>query len=238
MSGDNIFSQTFDTREAALEALGGALEERDGKFSVGGTLRKAFDDAGENAKESQKYRTRAQTAEKTARDLESQLNETKAQLQELLNLKPEELRGQLEESARERGKLKNQLDELTKALEPLKAENEAFKAREAEAKIVDALRQAAAELGVRAEATRDVERLKALFAVSSESGEILDASGRDVKAVVAAELKESPHWLPQSTGGGSTGGGAAGAPNTLEGRYNDAKARGDVAGMLAAKFGY
>lgn len=237
MSDNGIFNQEFETREAALEALGEAVEERGGKFTVGGFLRKAYNDAGKNAEESKKYRTRAQSAEEKTRELETQLNEKQAQLQELLNLKPEELRAQLEEAAREKGSLKNKIDELSKALEPLKAENAAFKARENEVKIVDALRRAAAELGVRAEATRDVERLKALFAVSSENGDILDANGRDVKTVVAAELKESPHWLPQSTGGGSTGGGKTGGASSQSSAYNEAREKGDVAKMIAIEMG-
>lgn len=234
---ENIFEQVFDTREALLEALGNEVSETDGKFSVGGALRKTFEANGANIAESAKYRKRAQEAEAKTRELEAALGDVRAQLQEVLNMKPEELRGQLEEAAREKGRLKNQLEELTKTLEPLKAENASYKARENESKIVEALRQAAAELGVRAEAKRDVERLKTLFAVSEESGDILDANGRDVKSVVADELKLSPHWAPQSTGGGSTGSGSTGGAPSQSTAYDEARKRGDVAKMIAIEMG-
>ena len=44
-----VYDDTFDSVEDAVEALKGAIEERDGKFVVDGELRKAFKEAGTNA---------------------------------------------------------------------------------------------------------------------------------------------------------------------------------------------
>ena len=41
-----VYEDEFDSIEDAVEALKGAIEERDGKFVVGGELRKAFKEAG------------------------------------------------------------------------------------------------------------------------------------------------------------------------------------------------
>lgn len=41
-----VYDDTFDSVEEAVEALKGAIEERDGKFVVGGELRKRLGRAG------------------------------------------------------------------------------------------------------------------------------------------------------------------------------------------------
>ena len=231
-----VYEDEFDSIEDAVEALKGAIEERDGKFVVGGELRKAFKEAGTNAFESKKYRERARRAEGERDEFKSKFEETSARLESVLATKPEETQAKLEEFARQKAELEKQVRDLPTLRERIAG----YERAEETAKIRDALRDAASTLGIRPEATRDVERLAGLFSVDKLDGSIRDAQGDDVATVLAAELKASPHWLPTSQGGGSTGGTSAprSAAEKAEEDYRKAKEAGDVEGMLRARFGF
>lgn len=228
-----IFEENFETKDKALEALAACLVETDGKFSVGGELADAYKKYGKEVAASKGYRERAQKAETELRDAKEQNATIQAQLEELQKLNPAELQEKINAFATEKGSLKAQLDKALKEAEPLRQQVAAFQKRENDAKIADALRAAATELGIRPEAVRDVERLATLFSVG-EDGTITDAAGADPKAVVTAEFKRSPHWQPQSTPGGSQGSGGAttGGANSA---WNAAREAGDVEGMITAK---
>ncbi|MBR4835085.1 MAG: hypothetical protein IKU86_12260 [Thermoguttaceae bacterium] len=228
-----IFEEKFETKDAALDALTACLVETDGKFSVGGELADAYKKYGKEVAASKGYRERAQKAETELRDAKEQNATIQAQLDEMQKLNPAELQEKINAFATEKGSLKAQLDKALKEAEPLRQQIAAYQKRENDAKIADALRAAATELGVRQEAHKDVLRLATSFAVN-ENGDVLTADGQDAKAVVAAELKTSPHWQPQSTPGGSQGSGGAttGGANSA---WNAAREAGDVEAMITAK---
>lgn len=228
-----IFEEKFETKDAALEALTACLVEADGKFAVGGELGDVYKKRGKEIQETQKMRDRAQKAEAELLEAKEKNATIQAQLEEMQKLNPAELQEKINAFATEKGSLKAQLDRALKEAEPLRQQIAAFQKRENDAKIADALRAAATELGIRPEAVRDVERLATLFSVG-EDGTITDAAGADPKAVVTAEFKRSPHWQPQSTPGGSQGSGGATTGGTSN-AWSDAQKAGDVVGMIGAK---
>ena len=231
----SIYEDEFESADAALDAIKSSIEERNGKFIVGGDLRKAFDNAGSNASESKKYRERAQKAERESREYQEKLAAKEAEIEELEKLDPRESQKQLQEYAREKAALARQLDAATKSVVPLQEQIAKYQAAERDTKIVSALRDEATRLGIRPEALRDVERLKSSFQFDSENGSIFDAEGRDVAAALAAELKASPHWLPTSQGGGSTGGAVAKTDaESKRAAFDAAEKNGDFLTMISA----
>lgn len=232
----SIFDETFENEEAALNALKEALEERDGKFVVGGDLRKTFENAVGNATDSQKQRRRAQDAEASLRELKTSLAAKEAELDEILKLNPQETQKQLQEIAREKAALVAKLKLESDQLAPLQERLANYEKNERNAKIASALRDAAKTLGVRPEALRDVERLASAFSVDPNDETIRDSQGRDVATVVAEELKASPHWLPTSQGGGSTGSNAIPKTDADAKRdaFDAAEKKGDFLSMISA----
>ncbi len=228
---ENIFNQSFETRDELNKALDAQIVEKDGAFVVGGDLARAFDDARKNGEESKKYRNRAQAAEKSLAEANDERDGLQSRLNALLELKPEETRARLQEFAAEKARLESEVKELP----ALKAKIEAYESQRKQATIRDELRDAARALNVREEALRDVDRLSALFDVDEIDGSIRTRDGgKSASEALAAEIALSPHWLKPSTSGGAVGSSnvvSSGEEKRAQ-SYDEARQKGDVLSMI------
>ncbi|MDO4587889.1 MAG: hypothetical protein Q4C95_11430 [Planctomycetia bacterium] len=183
-------------------------------------------------KQSQNYRRRAQEAESKLKEQEQEIARLTASNEEFVKLNPEKQRETISNLINENGTLKAKKAELEKQLEPLRLKISDFEKKETRQKIEVELNNVAAELGIRAEAMRDV-RLRANQLTINDVGLVSTPDGTLVKDFLKSELEQSPHWLPPSNGGGSN-------PGTFGGKVNDnaiyeqAKAKGDLDAMIGA----
>ncbi len=116
-----------------------------------------------------------------------------------------ELRAELELYDMQRNEFLRKLETLEAELEPLRAENAAYKAREIQSQIESQLVSAARKLGCCETALRDVKRLAPMFKLG-EDGLARTEDSRLAEEALADEVKLSPHWLKRSQGVAATSG--------------------------------
>lgn len=96
----------------------------------------------------------------------------------------------------------------------LEEENRGFRESIQSAKIAAALEESADKYKVRSEARRDIRRLASELKVD-ETGAVVTKDNLPLALFFASEIEASPHWLPASRGGGSTGGSTGPTADTL-----------------------
>lgn len=205
--------EAFDSQEAIPEALRDYYTERDGKWVPEvPALHTALD--GE--------RQQRAAATRKATELEAKLREIEAKL--AAQPPPGTQQGTGTTDADAATRLKRDYDERIKAIESKlqAAETRAQEAeqREAESSLSDSLRSTLLELGVPKTAVEDLVQLPKFRQPwrKTEAGEFAPFDGdvprldpdnpkrhMGAKAYAREYLKENPHWLPPSNGGGAAG---------------------------------
>ncbi len=178
-----------------------------------------------------KYRQRAQEAERIAEELKATVSQKESLITELNGINPAELREKAQKLAAEIADAKSRAEKLEKENGPLREELETFRKRDREMTIKKALVDEATKLGVRPEAFRDVERLASQIKIDEVDGLLYSSDGKRVSDFVAAEIKQSPHWLPVSAGGNSSAG-SSGIDSRVE-KFAAAQKNGNLAEMIA-----
>ncbi len=100
--------------------------------------------------------------------------------------------------------LKKELEAQKKALETLNQEREKLAAEKKQLTILEALKKAAAGK-VRTEAMSDLELYVSQFDITDD-GEVVTENGTKITDWINETLKNKPHWLPQNTPSGASGG--------------------------------
>lgn len=228
---------SFNSKEELLAAVDKIIEEEstdDGKATFrivnteAETLRAKWQAEIENAK---KQRAEKQRLGAELNALQGEYNSQKEAFEQLRALKPDEMKAKLDSYLLEVGGYKKTIAEYESEIVPLRERIGQYEARERRDKIESELVACAKRLDVADAALRDVRRLAPMFKIR-EDGIVCDSDGRLVAEVLEAELQESPHWLKRSQGAGA-GAATPTGPKNRESLYADAKARGDMAAMLA-----
>lgn len=189
------------------------------------TLRAKFDAEVKNAKS---QREKKQEAEAKLAEIQAQREKDLVELQQLRELNPADLKTTLEKYVSQTAESTARIKALEKELEPLRAANAEYKAKEIRAKIETELVETARKLNCCETAMRDVRRLAPMFHIS-ESGLVVTKDNKIVADVLAEEIEHSPHWLKRSQGAGSSPGGQL----TSEARFREALKGRDFSAVLA-----
>ena len=179
------------------------------------TYRAKFEAEVKNAKS---QREKKQEAEARLAELTKENERNLVELNQLREMNPADLKSTLQKYVDQTAESSAKIKALEKELEPLRAANEAYKARETREIIEKELVATARKMNCSEPAMRDVKRLAPMFRVG-EGGVVISNDGKLVAEVLQAELEQSPHWLKRSQGAGSNPGSA---PLSNEAKFREA----------------
>jgi hypothetical protein len=221
----------FETKEALQAAIESAITESDGKFSLGEvvTLKNDFDkktgDHRKSIQEKDALRKEKSELEKLKKDLDDKI--------ELLEKKtPAE---EVEKQLLELKKQVRDIDSLkTQNAEMLGQINE-FKTKETRTSILSKITDAMTSAKIRPEELKRANLYVSEFQID-DSGDVITADGTRVNDYFNKLVKENPHWLAQSKGGGSqnsTGNNNNGG-DSFDQKLQELKKTGNVVEMIKA----
>ncbi len=221
-------SDNYETREKLMEAVENAIvQNENGQYSL------SLPSNNENSFSEEVAQLRKSNAhhEQLIKELKQKTATQKQTITELSRLNPSELQEKLKQFAQEKAEWSIARESLEKEMEPLKAELTAFREKERQDLIRQALHTAAVHQGIRPEAIRDVERLAVLLSINDD-GIIETSEGLTVEKLVEKEKALSPHWIPVSQGGGSQT--VTSNMNDIgkEARFEAARQKKDFTGMI------
>lgn len=179
------------------------------------TYRAKYEAEVKNAKS---QREKKREAEDKLAEIMKQRDQELIELEELRKLNPADVRKTLTDYAEKAAAAEGKIKALQGELEPLRAQNEEFKARETRTRIENELTSGALKMNCSESALRDVKRLAPMFHLN-EAGVAVTDDGKLVVEVLQEEIAQSPHWLKRSQAGGANPGAAA---MTSEARFQQA----------------
>lgn len=224
----------YESREELLAQIEAEIQETEDQHFV---LGPAVDKSNKYAQEiesSKTYRHRAQEAEDKLDGFEKQiamLTEQVKQHQEMAG-HSEELQSRIQEKIEENSRLLTENKDLRLQLEPLQKENTEYKTRETQRRIQSELKSAATKLKIVPSAMRDVARMEPEFYIDEVDNIVkTKKDGYSPEQRLEMELSNSPHWMPQSEGGGSNPGNVV-TSNSREAVFAKAKESGNILSMI------
>lgn len=226
----NLFDK-FDTREQLLSTIGQAIVQDENKKFYLSNFNEKFEKMNRELANMEELKTLLSSLEKKNLELTDTVETQKKTIEELNQLNPLELQKTIKQLAMEKAEWTVAREKMEKEIGHLKEELEMYRQKEIDAKIREALVQAAKDLGIRPEAFRDVERLAPLLHID-EKGNIRTKDGSTVQQLVEKEKKLSPHWDPISLGGGSRSVAGLFPANISDLRFEEARSKRDIGGMI------
>ena len=226
----------YESKEALLKDVEAAISEEtneDGATvyrlpnKIADALKAKFDAEVKNAKS---QREKKQEAEAKLAELSQLREKDLLELEELRKANPQEMRTTLQRYVDETSQARSKIKALEKELEPLRKQNEEFKAKEVRAKIEDELVSNALKMNCCETALRDVRRLAPMFHLN-EAGVAMTDDGKLVVEVLQDEVEKSPHWLKRSQSANAAPGQL---PVSSEARFREALKGNDFAAVLAS----